>query len=88
MINHLVTPKEVIQLSDSIITPNDLAREMGVSPKNLRAHMRRMGASAGSGARYALTADYVAEIKRTYRTGTRTVVTPLVSDIKRAKGTK
>lgn len=61
------------------ITPNELAAEMGISPKNLRRFMRSiLDDRAGSGNRYALTPDLVAFIKARHAEGNRKVVTPSV----------
>lgn len=61
------------------ITPNALAAEMGISPKNLRRFMRSiLDDRAGSGNRWALTPDMVAFIKAKHAEGNRRVITPKV----------
>lgn len=61
------------------ITPNALAEEMGISPKNLRRFMRSiLDERAGSGNRYALTPDVVNFIKAKHAEGNRKVIAPSV----------
>lgn len=61
------------------ITPNELAAEMGISPKNLRRFMRSiLDDRAGSGNRYALTPDLVTFIKTKHAEGNRKVIAPKV----------
>lgn len=61
------------------ITPNELAAEMGISPKNLRRFMRSiLDDRAGSGNRYALTPELVAFIKTKHAEGNRKVIAPKV----------
>lgn len=59
------------------ITPNDLAAEMGVSPKSLRRFMRNhLSDRAGSGNRYSIPDDVAGWIRDNYgRTANRRVVT-------------
>lgn len=71
-------------MTDKTITPNELAAEMGISPKNLRRFMRSIfDERAGSGNRYALTPEIVAEIKRRHREGNRKVVTLTMNSLKK-----
>lgn len=71
------TPK-IKEAADAVasatITPKELASEMGLSAKNLRRFMRSISDDrAGSGNRYALTADAVAAIKAAHKIGNRKV---------------
>lgn len=61
------------------ITPNQLAAEMGLSPKNLRRFMRSiLDDRAGSGNRWALTPEMVQFIKDRHAAENRKVITPAV----------
>jgi hypothetical protein len=55
---------------DSVpLTPNDLARELGVSPRTIRAYLRsKYGVLAGrSETRWRLGGEQVADVRREFR---------------------
>ena len=64
-------------MNESTCSPNELAEEMGISPKSLRRFMRQhLSDRAGSGNRYAIPVSVQDWIKANYgRTANRRVVT-------------
>lgn len=75
----MTAKNDTTTVAAATITPNELAAEMGISPKNLRRFMRSiLSDRAGSGNRYALTAELVTHIKEAHAKGNRKVVTPRI----------
>ena len=64
------TTEETAEENNTVeyITPNELAEEMGVDPKNLRAWLRRQTDNRpGRGNRWALDTETVEWIKENYQ---------------------
>lgn len=52
---------------DQILTPNELAVELGKSPKTIRAWLRANGFQSVHGARYQLTPEQADQVRARFR---------------------
>lgn len=81
--NGLDSRKGNSNMSDNLITPAELAAEMGISPKNLRRFMRSiLDDRAGSGNRWGITPEMADHIRARHAEGNRRVTVPKVPTVK------